>query len=163
MRYAGQYVAVSILVVWAVVLYGCRSEPATAQGVEAVSIEPVRLGMLADVTDDLVSPGTLDRPDISSVWTPVVGITTRGVHLLYESADGDAMIVDGERWPPGSVMWDMPDLPVSDDGNHIAYASEHRISLEADFGGAVGAVTPKLIAQEEPLLVFIKDKRSSVR
>ena len=129
MRYASQYVAVSIIVVWAVVLCGGRSEIATVHAAEAVSIEPVCLGMLTDVADDLVSPGALDRPDISSVWTPAVGITTRGVHLLYESADGDAMIVDGERWPPGSVIWDMSDLAVSDDGNHIAYASEHRTSL----------------------------------
>ena len=49
------------------------------------------------------------------------------------------------------------------DSGHIREEEPGTNIAQADFGGAVGAVTRKLIAQEEPLLVFIKDKRSSVR
>jgi len=49
------------------------------------------------------------------------------------------------------------------DGRHIREEEPGTNIAQADFGGAVAAVTPKLTAQGEPLLVCIKDKRSSVR
>ncbi len=48
------------------------------------------------------------------------------------------------------------------DSGHIREEDPGTNIAQADFGGAVVAVTLKLIAQEEPPLVFIKDKRSSV-
>ncbi len=48
------------------------------------------------------------------------------------------------------------------DSGHIGEEEFGTDIAQADFGGAVVAVTLKLIAQEEPPLVFIKDKRSSV-
>ncbi|MCK4323509.1 MAG: hypothetical protein KAW89_03195 [Armatimonadetes bacterium] len=49
------------------------------------------------------------------------------------------------------------------DSGHIREEEPGTNIPQADFGGAVVAVTRKLLAQEEPLLVFIKDKRSSVQ